>query len=102
MGRIGWYRGNSGHETHEVGQKLPNAFGLYDMSGNVWEWCQDWYDSGYYAESPPEAPGPGSGSWRVNRGGDWSGWSRYFRSANRAWSGPVRRFRELGFRLART
>ena len=102
LGRIAWYSRNSNGQTHEVGQKLANAFGLYDMSGNVREWCQDWYDSGYYAKSPPEAPGPGSGSGRVRRGGCWGDLSGRCRSAGRFRYSPGDRNRSMGFRLART
>ena len=69
---VAWYDGNSGNTTHPVGQKKANAFGVYDMSGNVWEWCADWYDGKYYASSPQDNPtGPDSGTRRVLRGGSW-------------------------------
>lgn len=69
---VAWYRLNSGNQTHKVGQKLPNSLGLYDLSGNVWEWCWDWYSDEYYAESPsPDPTGPDIGFFRVVRGGSW-------------------------------
>jgi formylglycine-generating enzyme required for sulfatase activity len=72
LGEYAWCEENSDGTTHPVGQKKPNAWGLYDMHGNVWEWCQDWFDSGYYGKSPvDDPPGPAAGSGRVHRGGGW-------------------------------
>lgn len=69
---LGWYYENSAEQTHPVGQKKPNPWGLYDMSGNVYEWTQDWYDKSYYQSSPATDPmGPASGRFRTIRGGSW-------------------------------
>jgi len=84
LGEYAWYDENSGNKTHPVGEKKPNAWGLYDMHGNVWEWCQDWYDARYYEKSPTDDPtGSTGGSDRVLRGGSWSGTARSCRSAYR-------------------
>ena len=99
LGEVAWYYDNSGSTTHPVATKSPNELGLYDMSGNVWEWCQDWY--GDYSSSTQTNPtGPYNGSYRVYRGGSWG---------NNAWScrvsgrlsdiNPDYRFYHLGFRL---
>ena len=73
--------------THAVGGKRPNAWGLYDMHGNVWEWCQDYFDKDYYAKSPADdPPGPAAPSIRVYRGGDWGNPAGYCRSAHRVYS----------------
>ena len=94
-----WYSGNSGSKTHPVGTKLPNAWGLYDMSGNVWEWCRDWYGTLTYRTDPK---GLGSGSGRVRRGGGWcSDFSDYYASSYRTSAVPSYRYYELGFRLVR-
>jgi formylglycine-generating enzyme required for sulfatase activity len=96
-----WYISNSGSKTHSVGQKKPNAWGLYDMHGNVWEWVQDWH--GKYPSEPMTDPqGPASGSYRVYRGGSWYDDAGDCRSAYRPGWPPGTRNGYLGFRLLRT
>jgi len=98
---LGWTDDNSGNETHRVGQKRANGLGIYDMSGNVYEWVEDWYGS-YPSSSVTDPKGPSSGSVRVSRGGSWYLRARYLRSAYRGRSSPGYRDVDLGFRLART
>lgn len=86
-----WYEGNSSGTTHVVGERKPNAWGLYDMHGNVWEWCQDWYDQGYYAESSrvdPQGPARSDREAHVLRGGAWHVSAAYCRSASRGGDFP--------------
>ena len=100
LARVAWYSANSTLTMHPVGQKEPNAFGLFDMHGNVWQWCQDWYDEDYYLKSDGENPqGPARGAFRLLRGGSWILDPRYCRSACRNWFIPGDRFNYLGFRI---
>ena len=112
IGDVAWYYDNayyvglssSDYGTHQVGTKSPNELGIYDMSGNVWEWCSDWYSSSYYSSSPSSNPtGPTSapfGSFRVLRGGSWSYLAQYCRVSDRGYADPFSRSDIGGFRLA--
>ncbi len=104
LDEVGWYRENSHGETKPVGLKLPNQLGLYDMSGNVWEWCADWYDSKYYQKcldrgTVKNPRGPEGGINRVRRGGSWIDDAQYCRSTVRDLSTPALRNSNFGFRL---
>ncbi|MFH1527059.1 MAG: SUMF1/EgtB/PvdO family nonheme iron enzyme [Bacteroidota bacterium] len=97
---VGWYTSNSGSTTHVVGTKKANELGIYDMSGNVWEWCNDWYSDSYYTSSPGNNPkGPASGTFRVVRGGSWFYYDRRCRVTLRDWYNPDFTDINLGFRI---
>ena len=97
---VAWYDGNRGNSsTHPCGTKRANALGIYDMSGNVREWCKDWYSSSYTSYDTNNPTGPSSGSYRVNRGGSWSNYASYCRVAIRYSNSPGNRNYYLGFRV---
>lgn len=98
LGDVAWYDGNSGNKTHTVETKQPNELGIYDMSGNVYEWCSDWFGN-YSSSSLTNPTGPNSGSGRVNRGGSWVNDAGLCRSSFRSGSTPGYSSRNLGLRL---
>ena len=100
VGNIAWYDANSGSQTHAVGGKAANGLGLHDMSGNVWEWCGDWYGA-YSASAQTNPTGPASGTYRVLRGGSWYNSTGNVRSSNRDVNTPVNTYYGIGFRVAR-
>jgi formylglycine-generating enzyme required for sulfatase activity len=97
-----WYYENSHDRTHPVGQLQPNDWGLYDMHGNVWEWCMDMWHGNYDGAPPDGSAWEGGGSDRVFRGGSWLNEPGYVRSANHDFDVPAIRFNNVGFRLVRT
>jgi formylglycine-generating enzyme required for sulfatase activity len=98
---LAWFGDNSINQTHFVGQKTPNAFGLYDMNGNVWEWCNDWY--GPYSKYDQVDPlGPNNGLYRVIRGGSWNSKAKNCRVSARYNNAQINRYYNLGFRLAQS
>ena len=98
LAQYAWFYHNSKQKTHPVGQKEPNAFGLHDMHGNVWEWCSDWYDA-YPDDATVDPTGPSNGSARILRGGSWFCTPGPCRSANRGWNMPETRDDDVGFRI---
>ena len=98
MDEVGWYSDNSNGSSHPVGQKQPNAWGLYDMHGNVWEWCLDWYGD-YPSSAVTDPKGASSGSSRVVRGGSCYSYAYYCRSANRSGTRPDNGYIDCGFRV---
>jgi formylglycine-generating enzyme required for sulfatase activity len=96
---VAWFRDNSGGTIHPVGTKIANELGIHDMSGNVYEWCYDWYD--FYPVSAQNNPlGASSSSFRVNRSGSWNSGAGNCRILNRSYSAPGNSYDDLGFRLA--
>jgi formylglycine-generating enzyme required for sulfatase activity len=102
VGNIAWFMSNSNDQTRPVGGKAPNGFGLHDMSGNVWEWLNDWWSDTYYSSSPStNPPGPATGVYRISRGGTWAAGANVLRSSYRDGGTPGAASWANGFRVAR-
>lgn len=103
INEVGWYIDNAAGQTHPVGQKQPNELGLYDMTGNVWEWVWDWYSDSYYNQAAGTDPrGPETGNYRVMRGGAWYNYGNYAQVTTRQNHDAGFRQNSVGFRVART
>ncbi len=101
-GSIGWFDKNANKSTHAVGKKQPNELGIYDMSGNIYEWCSDWFKERYYKSSPRDNPkGPPSGDARVIRGGSWKFNVKELKVTNRKFVRPSSKYNDVGFRVVR-
>ena len=100
IGAVGWFRDNSDTCPHKIGLKLPNANGIYDMTGNVWEWCSDWYQADYYSVSTRENPqGPETGEKKVLRGGSWNNFVKHCKVTYRDTFEPDLKTYDYGFRV---
>ncbi|MBR7064329.1 MAG: formylglycine-generating enzyme family protein [Treponema sp.] len=102
IGNYAWYKDNSGLKTHEVKKKKPNAYGLYDMSGNVWEWCWDWNDSTKYPSGATNPTGVASGTNRVGRGSSFNSDAYYCRASHRNFDSASVSYKYAGFRIVRS